>query len=342
MQIVSKRTRTYNKFYDEDYDLELKSVSKVKKPRSKKSIIRNSKQLIEQKKKIRFVENSEPSKILGEIQTNPSLSVNASVTQSNLNQNIEERVNSVNPFPANITSTINSNNKSVDPQVMNNIMNSSSINSESHKKYELENIEFFRRLIVDKYDTYYGEDNRLIGQLPNNLLVNNLDHQFLNPWVDMIMPSRSRPYVRKYSDKSQNKINYEVEQSDTTVTKKETGNKRLLYLTESQVFNILDSILEQIINTPKNVSVKIDWIKVSKAANLSQEVCKDFWWSFDKTHIKDKFGGCMFKPDWYHYYKVDEWYFVDLKNRVQHLLQLASDSKMEREQILKHFANNVL
>ncbi|UKK02996.2 hypothetical protein MACK_003098 [Theileria orientalis] len=342
MQIVSKRARTYNKFYDEDYDLELKSFSKVKKPRSRKSILKTSKQLVEQKKKIRFVENSEASRILSEIQTDPSLSVNASVTQSNLNQNMEERVSSVNPFPVNITSTINSNNKSVDPEVMNNIMNSSSINSESHKKYELENIEFFRRLIVDKYDTYYGEDNRLIGQLPNNLLVNNLDHQFLNPWVDIIMPSRSRPYVGKYSDKSQNKINYEVERSDTTVTKKESSNKRLLYLTESQVFNILDNILEQIINTPKNVSVKIDWIKVSKAANLSQEVCKDFWWSFDKTHIKDKFGGCMFKPDWYHYYKVDEWYFVDLKNRVQHLLQLASDSKLEREQILKHFANNVL
>eukprot|EP00375_Theileria_parva_P001826 XP_764501.1 hypothetical protein [Theileria parva strain Muguga] len=160
--------------------------------------------------------------------------------------------------------SINNTIKQIDHEVLNNIANLSSLNSESHKQMELNNINAFKRLLEDKNDCYYDNDNKYIDQKHDNLLVTNYDYQFLYPWVDLIIPNYSKPYCTNLKIKYNKKTNESSGPCNYTLMKHDNSKKQMLYLTENQMFLITNSVLEQIINTPKDVPVMIDWVKVCK------------------------------------------------------------------------------
>lgn len=221
----------------------------------------------------------------------------------------------------------------------NNMITLSTENAALYKRYEREHAD---RLMesFESEDNVLHSDNNDVMFWPNNT-VSNDSGKHISPWIDLIMPGYSQPYCTRVSISSQKghccsencpfSYSFTVDKSD----------QKLLYITPNQMYLITENIMSQIMKAQSGTPTIIDWLEVSKASKLSKNVCKEFWWSFNKGHIKDDCDGCIISVNCQHYYKVDEAYYIELKNRVRQLLNLAKESKEEQERIISTFKSDI-
>ncbi|KAK1445157.1 hypothetical protein BgAZ_110630 [Babesia gibsoni] len=148
---------------------------------------------------------------------------------------------------------------------------------------------------------------------------------YLAPFADQITPGSVMPYSRQYEEPSDKAPCGNPACSYSYDEEAKAKGRKMIYITSFQAYGICTTIMSQLLNSEDEIFTSIDWVPVSKAAQLPVKLCEDFWWSFDIAHMKDGKYGFFVNTDRKHFRETDANYYREFEQRVRHLISLGND-----------------
>ncbi|CDR97420.1 hypothetical protein BBBOND_0313220 [Babesia bigemina] len=138
------------------------------------------------------------------------------------------------------------------------------------------------------------------------------------PFANLVSPGFSNHYSTQYEAKPLASKCSNVACGTNYREVPAHSRAELIYVTPRQMYAIITTILGQLLHNDDEIFGDIDWKAVSIESHLPVSICKEFWWGFDITHIKDGYNGCFVRADKRHNFEAGGNYYSDLEVKAAH------------------------